>query len=434
MKKWLVAVLVVLALLVLIAPGIVGRLAERNIEENIDWAESDSPNVSIRTESFDRGWFTSVGVHRVELSGGQFVEAAAEYRSSTGNPDLPSLVITTELDHGPLPGGSMSPGLANTVSTFQVDPGNGELFDIPGNLTSKVGLAGDSDSRLLLESGSFQRENVTIEWQGADVSIVSNPGPGMVSATGEIEPWSVTDGASGVSFGPISVAADQVRSDYGFSVGTVEMQMGKIEVLENGAPFSIGSVSLTAESSVDGDRVSADSSFALNTMTVPVVGDVSISVDVNIEGADAASAAAIGTALQEAQSAADPDAALENIYPQIEDDLGVLFARGFSMNLGKMDITLPQGVVATTLEISIPENDAAGPVDWGSVVLQMTGKLDMRIPGAIYQMAAMMSPEAQQAVAMGILIPDGDDFVLSAEYAQGLFNVNGTPMPIPLPQ
>ena len=66
--------------------------------------------------------------------------------------------------------------------------------------------------------------------------------------------------------------------------------------------------------------------------------------------------------------------------------------------------------------------------------MQMSGKLDMRIPGAIYQMAAMMSPEAQQAVAMGILIPDGDDFVLKAEYAQGLFNVNGSPMPIPLPQ
>ncbi|MDH3441404.1 MAG: DUF945 family protein, partial [Gammaproteobacteria bacterium] len=74
MKKWLVAVLVVLALLVLVAPGIVGRLAEQNIEENIDWAESDSPGVNIRTESFERGWFTSVGRHRVVLEGGQFAE------------------------------------------------------------------------------------------------------------------------------------------------------------------------------------------------------------------------------------------------------------------------------------------------------------------------------------------------------------------------
>ena len=53
MKKWLVAVLVIVALLVLIAPGIVGRLAEQNIEENIDWAESDSPGVMIETERFE---------------------------------------------------------------------------------------------------------------------------------------------------------------------------------------------------------------------------------------------------------------------------------------------------------------------------------------------------------------------------------------------
>ena len=134
-KKWLVAVLVALALLLLIAPGIVGKLAEQNIEENIDWAERDSPGVNIETESFERGWFTSVGVHRVVLEGGQFAEATLEYRESTGNAELPSLVITTEMDHGPLPGGSLSPALANTVSTFQVDPGNGQLIDIPGSLS-----------------------------------------------------------------------------------------------------------------------------------------------------------------------------------------------------------------------------------------------------------------------------------------------------------
>ena len=120
LKRWLVVLLVLLALLILLSPAIVGRLAENNIEENIEWAESDSPGVSIQTESFDRGWLTSEGRHRIVLDGGQFREMAEEYTASTGNADLPSLIIDTQLEHGPLPVSTMSPGLANAKSTLQI--------------------------------------------------------------------------------------------------------------------------------------------------------------------------------------------------------------------------------------------------------------------------------------------------------------------------
>ena len=85
MKKWLVVVLVVLALLLLVAPGFVGRLAENNIEQNIEWAERDSPAVNIETERFERGWFTSEGRHRIVFDQGKFREIAVDYRVATGN-------------------------------------------------------------------------------------------------------------------------------------------------------------------------------------------------------------------------------------------------------------------------------------------------------------------------------------------------------------
>ena len=104
MKRWLVVLLVALALLILITPGIVGRMAEKNIESNIEWAESDSSGVSIETERFERGWFTSEGRHRVALEGGRFREVSEQYQAATGNAELPSLIIDTQLAHGPLPG------------------------------------------------------------------------------------------------------------------------------------------------------------------------------------------------------------------------------------------------------------------------------------------------------------------------------------------
>ncbi len=171
MKRWLVVLLVVLAVIVLVSPGIVGRMAEKNLEENLKWAENESGSIEFQTESFERGWFTSEGRHRVVLSGASFSTAMRTYQNKTGNEDLPSLVIDTHLDHGLVPvaslgreSGSLMPGLASTVSTFQLDPGNGELVPLPGSLYSNVSLTGASDSRFLLEAGDFQGDEVQLEF------------------------------------------------------------------------------------------------------------------------------------------------------------------------------------------------------------------------------------------------------------------------------
>ena len=103
MNRWLVVLLVLLAVVVLISPGIIGRMAEKNLEENIEWAESEAGNIEFKTESFERGWFTSAGRHRVMLSGASFQAFAEAYREDTGYDELPSLIIDTRLDHGLLP-------------------------------------------------------------------------------------------------------------------------------------------------------------------------------------------------------------------------------------------------------------------------------------------------------------------------------------------
>jgi len=433
MKRWLVILLVLLAVLILISPGIVGRLAERNIEQNIEWAEEDSPGVSIETESFQRGWFTSEGRYRVVLEGGRFTEVSEQYRQATGNPELPSLVITTKLQHGPLPGGELSPGLASSISTFQVDPGNGELFDVPGALHSKVALNGTTTSQLLLEPGSFESEDAKFEWQGTDLEIVSNPGTGSVSAAGVIKAWQISAEDSLVSVDAVSLKADQARTIYGFSVGAVDLQSGKLAFQDDETRFSIEKLSINADSALDDDRVDAHTMFALDGMTVPAFGEVDFTMEITLEDIDAASLQAIRDAANDAQQAADPEAALANLYTNVEKDVKTLFGRGFAVHVNKLDVALPQGVVATRLDFNVPAMDQDATFDWSSVLLRSTANIDLRVPGAIYEMAAMMDAQAGSLVAMGILVQDGDDYVMHAEYAQGLVNVNGVPMPIPIP-
>lgn len=145
MIRWIVVVLVALAVIVLVSPGIVGRLAERRVAESLAFAASDSDAVVVTAGSFERGWFTSQGRHRLELRQGVL-------RALLGVDDhVPSLIIETRLDHGLVPvtslareSGSLKPGLASAVSTMKLDRGGGEMVDVPGKIYSAVGI---DDSR-----------------------------------------------------------------------------------------------------------------------------------------------------------------------------------------------------------------------------------------------------------------------------------------------
>ena len=58
MKKSVVAGLVLLALVVIISPGLMGYLAERSVDKQLEWAADDSQEIVISASGFDRGWFS----------------------------------------------------------------------------------------------------------------------------------------------------------------------------------------------------------------------------------------------------------------------------------------------------------------------------------------------------------------------------------------
>ncbi len=153
MKKGIVALLVVLALIVLISPGIVGRLAEKSVDENLDWAARESNELVVTSQSFDRGWFSSQGQHRIEVRDGNLRAALLTLTGSKDTGSLPALIIDTRLDHGLVPfssltrdGGTLKPGLGSAVSTLSIELANGESMPVPGTIYSTVSLGGELES------------------------------------------------------------------------------------------------------------------------------------------------------------------------------------------------------------------------------------------------------------------------------------------------
>jgi uncharacterized protein YdgA (DUF945 family) len=432
--------LVLLAVVVLVSPAIVGRMAEKNLEESIEWAASESSGIEVQTESFDRGWFTSEGRHRVRLIGASFREAAEDYQKHSGHAELPSLIIDTRLDHGLVPigtlqreSGSLMPGLASTVSTFQFDPGNGELVPLPGSLYSSVSLSGASDSRYLLEPGNFENEDMRVEWQGANVALQADSSMGTIVLEGKVEPLSIADQSDTIRIGAFTMSADQAKSEFGLNVGTAEFAMTSIQVESPNAPLTIGNISFSADSNIDDARLNVGMRMAIEEIAMPGMDHMNFLMDLALNRLDAASTQVVANAFQEAQGSPDPEIALAELFPRIEGDLQKIVAAGAEIRLDQLDLTLSQGKVSAKVTIEVPESDAGANFSWASVLLAMTATADIRMPATLFEYIEMMNPQAGSLVAMGILISDGDDVVMNAEYAQGLLNVNGAPMPIPMP-
>ena len=439
MNRWFVALLITLAVIVLVSPGIVGRLAEKSVEENLDFIASENDEVVVTTESFDRGWFTSEGRHRIELRDGA-VGTVSE-NDADEHDRVPSLIIDTHIDHGLIPvtsmsrdSGSLKPGLASAVSTMTLDPGDGELFEIPGKIYSDVGLTGEAALRFLLEAGSRSFHDKTAEWQGADVTVHTNPATGSVSVKGDVLPWSILDDLGSVKFGGMTLEGRQEKGPYDLGTGSVQLEMGPVD-LENsyGPGTGFNKLSFNASSKIDGDRVNAASKLDISGIRVPDFGNIDVAMNLVLNRLDALSFHRIAQALQNTSGSADPESAIEDLYPVIEADLQKLLVTGFEIRIDRFDVTLPSGKVTTKLRFDLPASATTAGFSWPALLLALDASADIRLPVKFFDMVQEMSPEAGALVAMGFLQKDGDFYEMRAEYTKGLLTVNGAPLPIPLP-
>jgi uncharacterized protein YdgA (DUF945 family) len=431
--------MITLAVIILVSPGIVGRLAEKSVEENLDFVASENDEVVITTESFDRGWFTSEGRHRIELRDGA-VGAVSENGAAVHD-RVPSLIIDTHIDHGLIPltsmsrdSGSLKPGLASAVSTMTFDPGDGELFEIPGKIYSDVGLTGETALHFLLQAGSRSFDDEMLEWQGADVTVHTNPASGSISVTGGVLPWSILDERASIKFGGMTIEGRQQKSPYGLGTGSVQLEVGPVDIENSDGPGTgFNKLSFNASSEIAGDRVNATSQLDISDIRIPDFGNVDVAMDLVLNRLDALSFHKISQALQNTHGSADPESAIADLYPLIEADIQKLLTAGFEIRIDRFDVTLPSGKVTTKLRFDLPASAPTAAFSWPALLLALDASADIRLPVELFVMVLAMSPEAGALVAMGFLQKDGDFYEMRAEYTKGLLTVNGAPLPIPLP-
>ncbi len=431
MKKSIVIGLVVLALVVLVSPGIVGKLAERSVDTQLEWAADENREFEITASRFDRRWFSSEGTHRIAFAD---TPAGAALRETLGFEDgdgEPAIIIETRLDHGIVPVSSVSgenaslmPGLGRATSHVSVEAADGTITPLPGVIQTSIGLTGAVTSHYALEPGGTG----DVSWGAADVEVYGDARKGRVRFKGWLDSFAMSENEGGLSTGRLDLAADMQITPYGFSVGDVEMQLASITANNGGHPARYGPLTLTSHSSLADDRVDSDFELTFLMEEVPDIGTVAWAVRGEFADLDAGSLGRVREGMKRAGEAEAP----ADLLAEVEEDLKRLVAAGFTADFEQLDVTLPEGTVGTTLNVNIRESDPADFV-WTSVLLALEAEADLNVPKSIFDRIAAQNPNAHGAVAMGFLQLDGDTYRMAAEYRQGLLTVNGNPVPIPVP-
>mgnify|MGYP001814649472 CR=1 FL=1 len=437
MKKGLLLLLVVVAVIVFVSPGIIGRIAEESVDDSLQRAAQENDDIVVTFESFNRGWFTSEGRHRIEIRDPAAQEAIRALIGGDTADGLPTMVVDTRLDHGLIPvtsvsreGGSLTPGLANAVSTMHREFSDGETFPIPGTIYSNIGLSGSTDSTWIFEPGSHATEAGSAEWGNGEVGFAADASGQDAEFDGAIEAFLITIEDESMSVGKMTFAGRNEPSPFDMAVGDFSLDIESIEVTRTAEPaMNLGPISLSATSEVDDDRVNGDMNLSIIGLEVPGYGRSGFDLAIQFEGFDGVSLARIVKALE----AADDDVTAAELDALLGPDVERLAAAGFDLHIDRLDFDLPQGPVAAKMRFTVPESNAM-TFDWTNLLLDLDAEADLVVAEQFVDYAMATNPDAGAIVGMGFLRKNGDVYEMRAEYAKGLLTVNGAPMPIPLGQ
>jgi uncharacterized protein YdgA (DUF945 family) len=432
-KKGFVFLLLALAVIVLVSPGLVGRLAEESMDENLKWAATESQDVTITSQGFERGWFSSEGQHRIELRNGDVRDVLLVLAGDNGFDGLPALVIDTRIDHGLVPvtsmareKGSLLPGLGSAVSTMRLEFENGDTVDIPGTIYSEVGLTGELQSNLILEPGTFSDGDETAQWGAIDVLITTSPSTNVVGFKGALDELAFVSPYNEVTIGPLHFEGDQQRTRFGPYVGDASFTIDEITMPSSWGQDSMGPISFTSTATIDDDALSGRTTVLLDNLPFGDFGRARINMDISADNIDAEALGNLTRALDDLSDYPSND----EVRLALEDDLKQLLAAGFKLDVVQLDIALQPGTVSATLNVEVDDTDPDTFV-WTSALLALDATLDLSVPAELMDYAISLDPQVGAAVGMGFLRRNQDVYEMEATFKDGLLTINGAPMPVP---
>jgi hypothetical protein len=418
-KKGIAALIIVVALAVLITPGVIGHLAEQGVNDSLAWVDSENSDFVITSTEFERGWFTSTGQHRVELLQG----------------GLPALIVSTHLDHGLVPvsslfreNGSLVPGLGNAVSVLSRELGDGSIEPLPITIYTSIGLSGALESHLIIEASGIDTADERIDWGRSEFLITSSPVDQSFGVTGAFTSLAIKSENETAIVGEIEIDFALAATPYGYMVGAVQVALDSIAVIGAEQTMTAGPIVIDSDSSLDGDRISGD--LTLNFENTPMLlgGTGGVQLVARLEDADAA---AFGNVIRNIDTAWSLYGTAE-VHDEFKDSWLQILAGGMELHFDQLDILSPFGQLTSRASATVEPSDS-DDYTWSAVATRLNGSANLSLPKALVDMATQANPEMHGVIGLGYLRKRGEFYVMEASFEDNVLTVNGAPMPLPLP-
>lgn len=419
MKKSIIALVVVAALIVLLTPRLVGHLAEKSVNESLMWVGGEQSALVITTTEFERRWFTSSGQHRIE----------------TPQSELPVLVVDTRLDHGVIPisslvrdNGSLMPGLGNAISTVSRELVDGSVELLPITIYTSVGLSGSLESQLIIEASGADTTDARIDWGHSEFVISSDPVEQSFGAHGALTSFAAKTDEATVIVGRLDVDFEVAQTQYGYMVGSVMLALDSISEIGAEQTLTAGPMSIESNSSIEDGRLDGDLVLNIEDSPSALGGRGGMQVAARLENADAAAFGVVVEGL-DAMTAAQ---GYGNEFAEFEAALVSLAAAGMQLHFDQLDILMPQGKITSRFDVALEPSDDPY-YSWETAMTLATGSADLSLPKALVDMATQYDPNLHGVIGMGYLRRRDDFYLMEASVEDSVLTINGAPMPLPLP-
>lgn len=429
MKRTVLVLIILIALAALLGPGLIGKAAEKIIDQELNYAVGRSPRVELVSRDYERGWFSSTINTTLALNGEQYLQAARDF-TGEDNVEQPVMIIDGSVKHGPFPA-SLVPSLATSRTKVTLQAGDEHVFELPGEIRTKFGFGGGGSAHYLAEEmhESFEDGTLDAQWEGADVRVDFNAGLSKLYTTGELGAFVVQGSDGSFVGGPVKLQASQRKTEHGLWLGDGELHVDELSVsspLEN-LDYTVKDLSLRTDASLAQDKVTYLVNMEAGEIKGGPLGDVSALLKMTLSDLDAP---ALGKLMEATAGGAENMAGLTG---QVQ----ALLAGGPELDLSELRIKTAEGELLLSLNLELPEAESAQQVSLSPALLtQLVGEASLRIPQGILKRLQTLSPQLSQSVQMlvagGFLKSEGTLYVMDAAYNRGMLTVNGAPIPIPM--
>ncbi|KTC72405.1 putative membrane protein YdgA-like protein [Legionella birminghamensis] len=334
-----------------------------------------------------------------------------------------------------------------------------------------------NNSRVKMEIPSFkmvaQQGGGEFEWLGMSsaTTITSNIDKVKGDITIEGMRFAKPDAKVTGSIGEISSEYNLYKADNGLYFGDASISFPSVVVkADTTSLFELDGLDMYSSSDIDGDLFNSHFKVSLNKMLIEGQTYGPGNFELAIRNLDANVLAKLNQQIQQAQQGSEQEKqqALMAMLP----DVPKLFARGAEFEISELSFAMPEGTIEGTLLVSLPKGDIGNPFE---VMQKIQGNGKLKVPAPILkklmtqsnkqrlgsqaaqqelvqqiqnaqaqggntaaattastpdttqQAAAMTDQQIASMLQSGLIVQQGNDYVVELSLNQGQFIVNTKP-------